>query len=118
MLSGNVEESDTASYIHTINSSGLHRTPTEQSYRDAIGQLVIGSDFSYQYKRLKVGITGVYTNFNGEILQANAVRNQFDFEGKDLIQVGVHYKYNFLVKQHIFRFWLCHYKWTYRKSSS
>ncbi|WP_149914046.1 hypothetical protein [Sphingobacterium cavernae] len=95
MLSGNVEESDTASYIHTINSSGLHRTPTEQSYRDAIGQLVIGSDFSYQYKRLKVGITGVYTNFNGEILQANAVRNQFDFEGKDLIQVGVHYKYNF-----------------------
>jgi hypothetical protein len=94
-LSGNVEESDMATYIHTINSSGLLRTPTEQSYRDAIRQLVIGSDFSYQYKRLKVGITGVYTNFNGEILQANAVRNQFDFEGKDLIQVGVHYKYNF-----------------------
>ncbi len=94
-LSGNIEKTDHTNLIKTINSSGLHRTPTEQSYRDAIKQFVVGSDITYQYKRLKLGITGLYTRYKGEIIRGNEVRNQYDFEGKDLLQVGINYKYNF-----------------------
>ncbi|WP_159638971.1 ComEA family DNA-binding protein [Sphingobacterium composti Ten et al. 2007 non Yoo et al. 2007] len=94
-LSGNMEQTDSINWIKTINNSGLHRTPTEQSYRDAIGQFVVGSDFTYSYKRLKVGLTSLFTKFNGEIVKADAVRNRFDFEGNQLLQFGVHYKYNY-----------------------
>lgn len=94
-LSGNLEITDSEELIKTINNSGLHRTPTEQSYRDAIRQFVAGSDLSYQKKRLKVGLTLLYTSYNGELLKTEDLRNRFDFEGKNLFQIGVNYKYNF-----------------------
>ena len=94
-LSGNVELTDSMKWINTINISGLHRTPTEQSYRDAIGQLVIGSDIVYDHKRLKIGLTPLFTHFDGNIVMAEALRNRFDFVGNNLFQLGVHYKYNY-----------------------
>ena len=94
-LSGNVEKINDLTYIQTINASGLHRTPTEQSYRDAIGQFVTGADVSYQYKRLKLGLTAVYTALNGEVKKADNMRNKYDFEGNNVLQLGLNYKYNF-----------------------
>lgn len=94
-LSGNVEHTDSISYIKTINYSGLHRTPTEQAYKVAISQWVIGSDWSYQYKRLQVGFVSLYTRFSGTVAPGEAIREQYDFSGKHLLQLAANYKFNY-----------------------
>lgn len=92
-LSGNVQNTDgAANTITTISLTGLHRTPTELSYRNQIKQLLYGSNISYRYKRLKIGLTYMGLRFNGSVLKATNVRNIFDFEGKSLHQLGISYQ--------------------------
>lgn len=92
-LSGKVEGTDsTDNLISTISLTGLHRTATELSYRNKVKQLIYGSNVSYRYKRLKLGLTYMGAHFNGRLLRGNAVRHIFDFEGKSLQQIGVSYQ--------------------------
>lgn len=92
-LSGKMVKTDSSdNIITTISMSGLHRTPTELSYRNEVKQLAYGSNVSYRYRRLKVGITYLGLRFNGQIAKGDAIRNVFDFEGKSLQQVGLSYQ--------------------------
>lgn len=92
-LTGNVTEDDGQRTIHSINHSGYHRTPTEQRNRRAINQYAYGTNVTYQYKRLKLGVTGMVTQFDGVVQPANLLRNRFDFVGDRLANVGIHYQY-------------------------
>lgn len=94
-LSGNVTHSDFGKLINTISTSGLHRTPTEQSYRHQIAQFVAGTDISFSYRKLKIGFTSLYTRFDGKVMKGDELRNKFNFEGQDLLQIGFHYKYSY-----------------------
>lgn len=94
-LSGNLIENGADKFITTINYSGLHRTPTELVYRDAIKQFVAGMNVTYHFKRFKAGVTYLHTSFNGQVTAGNTMREQFDFEGKSLGQTGVHYHYTY-----------------------
>lgn len=95
-LSGKVEDTgDTEKTISTISLSGLHRTDTELSYKDQVKQLVYGSNVSYRYKRLKIGLTYMSIRFNGNLSKGKDVRNLFDFEGKSLQQIGLSYQTNY-----------------------
>lgn len=94
-LSGRVEETPSSNtVIRTISITGLHRTPTELSYRQQIKQLVYGSNISFQHKRLKLGLTYMGLRFNGEKIKATAERNKYDFEGQALQQIGINYQAN------------------------
>ncbi|TJZ50821.1 helix-hairpin-helix domain-containing protein [Sphingobacterium olei] len=94
-LSGNLIENGSDKFITTINYSGLHRTPTELAYRDAIKQFVSGMNVTYRFKRFKAGVTYMHTSFNGQVTAGNNLREQFDFEGQSLDQIGVHYHYTY-----------------------
>lgn len=94
-LSGNMMSVEGEPFIRTINYSGLHRTPTEQSYRHAIKQFVYGVNTTYRVKRLKAGLTYMSTNFNGTVLRGTNLYQQYNFEGSSLNQVGLHYNYTF-----------------------
>lgn len=94
-LSGRVDEVDGNTLISSINMSGLHRTETEQSYRQSISQLVFGSNFMYRYQRLKIGVTYMGATYDGVKLRGDDLRQQFDFEGKSLHSIGGHYNYTF-----------------------
>lgn len=92
-LSGNIQRSDsTENIISTISYTGLHRTPTELSYRHQIKQVVYGSNIGYRYKRLKLGFTYMGLGFNGNVLRGKDVRNLYDFEGNSLHQIGLSYQ--------------------------
>lgn len=94
-LSGRVEEDASGQLaITTISLSGLHRTPTEQSYRNEVKQLVYGSNIAFQHKRLKLGLTYMGLRLNGDKLRGSAERNAYDFEGQELHQIGINYQTN------------------------
>lgn len=94
-LSGKVEELDGSRLITTISRSGLHRTPTEQIYRRAIGQMVYGSHVTYRYGRLKVGLTYMGSTYDGLKIRGDDLRQKFDFQGTSLHQLGGNYNYTF-----------------------
>ncbi|MFD2553030.1 ComEA family DNA-binding protein [Sphingobacterium tabacisoli] len=94
-LSGKVEELDGNRFITTISQSGLHRTPTEQSYRRALGQIVYGSHVGYRYNRLKVALTYMGSTYDGLKVKGNDLRQNFDYEGKSLHIIGGNYNYSF-----------------------
>lgn len=92
-LSGKIIRSDSIeNQITTISKTGLHRTPTEQSYRNAIKQWVYGSHLNYKYKRLRLGITYMHIKFDGNVVKGQAKRNAYDFEGTNLEQLGISYQ--------------------------
>lgn len=96
-LSGKLNRSDsTENTIGTISLSGLHRTPTELSYRHQVKQFLYGANISYRYNRLKVGLTYMGLLFNGDVLRGDALRNRYDFEGKSLQQLGLSYQTTYL----------------------
>lgn len=94
-LSGNLTKSGSDNYITTINYSGLHRTPTELNYKHAIKQVVSGMNVTYNFKRFRAGVTYMRTSFNGQVAAGNTMREKFDFEGKSLDQIGIHYHYTY-----------------------
>lgn len=94
--SGKVEQDTNGhAFITTINESGLHRTPTEQSYRKQIGHWVGGSNIQSEWRGLKVGMTYMFTRFRGDIQRGDELRQQYDFQGSLLQQLGVHYQYSY-----------------------
>lgn len=94
-LSGNALQTDSGYFISSLSSTGLHRTPTEQNQRKAVDQIVFGTHLSYTHNRLRIGLTYMNTSFAGLIVRGSTLRQQFDFEGKILHQIGVNYHYTY-----------------------
>lgn len=93
-ISGKVEELDAQRTISTISVSGLHRTPTELSYRKAINQTVFGTNLAFRHRRLKLGLTYMGLRYDGHKVKGDDLRQLFDFEGKSLHSFSTHYNYS------------------------
>lgn len=94
-LSGNLTEGEPMNTIATISTSGLHRTPTEQSYRRAITQKTVGLDTRYRVDRLNAGLVVVHVRYNGEITPDDLLRNRYAFRGNHSTNFGFNYQYTF-----------------------
>src|SRR5690606_1419621 len=95
-LSGSIGHSvDGERVITSISYSGLHRTPNEQSKRKAVKQLNYGANVAYKRNRLKLGLTYLSTSFAHKLMRGKALYQRFNFEGKHLRQIGMHYNYTF-----------------------
>lgn len=94
-IDGKVEKMHDEWAISTLAISGLHRTPTEQNYRKAIGQLVYGSNIRYGKNRFKIGANFVATQLDGIKTLGKAPENKFDFEGNLLRNTSLYYNYSY-----------------------
>lgn len=94
-LTANVQTSDSGSYIHHIATTGLHRTPSEQSYRRALKQTVMGLSLDYQRQRLRLGLAAVNTNFDAPFMPSTQLRDQFSFGGNRLLNLGANFQYTY-----------------------
>lgn len=94
-IDGNMEKINDDWAISTLSTSGLHRTPTEQRYRKAIGQLVYGGNLLYSKNRFKIGGNFVSTHLEGIKLLGKALENKYDFEGNLLRNASLYYNYTY-----------------------
>ncbi|MBE8715458.1 ComEA family DNA-binding protein [Sphingobacterium hungaricum] len=94
-LTGNIEEVDGQEIVSSISSSGLHRTPSELENKNSVNQLVFGTDITYRKKQLKLGFTAINTQYSHLISKGDELRNEFSFEGKQLLNLGLNYQYSF-----------------------
>ncbi|QHL89031.1 hypothetical protein GU926_17000 [Nibribacter ruber] len=79
----------------SIQTSGLHRTPTELENRQRAREQVAGGDVTYRNptQTLGIGLTALVTHYNINLQKRPEPYNQYTFSGRQNTGVGVHYSY-------------------------
>jgi hypothetical protein len=94
---GNIEieknESGDFSTITSLQSSGLHRTPTEISYKNKTHEKNLGFNLQYRNRKMMFGYTGLYTLFEFPFMRKPSIYNAFEFYGKQNLTQGIFANY-------------------------
>jgi len=91
--SGTLSSPDANGVISTLQTDGLNRIPNELQYRANLIEQNIGTHLLYRANRGQFGATMLYSHFNIPLLKANALRNDFEFSGKQNLILGLHGTY-------------------------
>lgn len=91
-----VEAEESAPFISSLPTSGLHRTTTELAYRRQAREKNLGANIHWggKSKRLQVGINSLYTQFSQAIRRTEQPYNGFEFSGKENQVHSLYFSYN------------------------
>ena len=91
VVSGQNENED---IISSLQTSGLHRTPSELADRFSTLETNLGAHFLFHpNSRLQLGLTGLHTTYDQALVKRSLTYNQYEFSGKHNLVVGVHSNY-------------------------
>ena len=92
-LDASISDTDTLTNetlnVSTLQTSGLHRTPTEIANKDAIDETIFGGRVEYKNDRLTVGATHYFQNYGTSITPNDRDYNFYDFSGDQNYLTGV-----------------------------
>ncbi|GGK57960.1 ComEA family DNA-binding protein [Rufibacter glacialis] len=85
----------TAFTLGGIQSSGLHRTPSELRNRQRAREQVLGGNVTYRNpaQTLSLGLTGLRTTYGVPLQPQTQPYQFFSFNGQQHVAVGLHYSY-------------------------
>jgi hypothetical protein len=92
-IDANVDDNIEPRVIKTIAKTGLHRTPTEQHYRNAAHRMTYGLNVLWRYNRFKAGINFNQSQLDVIKLRGTSNRQQYDFEGDVLRNISLYTNY-------------------------
>jgi hypothetical protein len=81
--------------ITNINETGLHRTENEIDNKNSTGQEVFGGALRYKTTNLNIGATAFHATYSKPFTQGAGLYRLYNFTGKELTNVGLHYSYTF-----------------------
>ncbi|WP_293299486.1 helix-hairpin-helix domain-containing protein [Pedobacter sp. UBA4863] len=81
--------------ITTINETGLHRTQNEINNKNTTEQMVYGGVLQYKTNALNIGAIAYHTSFNRIFVPGSSLYQKFNFNGKELTNIGAHYSYTY-----------------------
>ena len=96
MVDANVTVTDSldeAEYISSLQETGYHRTIGELLDRHIIRQQVVGGHLSYAVSHFEIGYTIHHTWLSAALVTNPSNYNQFYFQGRQLTNQGVDFKY-------------------------
>lgn len=96
MVDANVTVTDSldeAEYISNLQETGYHRTIGELLDRHIIRQQVVGGHLSYAVSHFEIGYTIHHTWLSAALVTNPSNYNQFYFQGRQLTNQGVDFKY-------------------------
>ncbi|XOV68810.1 MAG: hypothetical protein ACFHU9_06430 [Fluviicola sp.] len=83
-------------FVSSINLTGFHRTNSEIARKDALTEMIYGSNLRYQTRNFSAGIAAVYQGYNVDFIRDTFAYNQFDFRGRNTM--GLSADYSWVVK--------------------
>ncbi|MDG2330819.1 MAG: hypothetical protein P8M05_04425 [Flavobacteriales bacterium] len=100
-IDANIAYDDTSSNFdgYTITSfqlTGLHRTPGELQDKKVIGESHIGGNLQFNTRKLRLGITGLHSDYDANVQRNLTYYNQFEFNTNKNTVLGA--DYNLLLK--------------------
>lgn len=83
--------------ITSLQRSGLHRTPTEISYKNQAREKNLGANIQFTSfnRRLQIGGNSLYTEFSQPFIRTPRIYNQFEFYGQSNQINSLYFSYNF-----------------------
>ena len=82
-------------FVSSLQTSGYHRTKSETTDKGIQRQLVFGGNFSYQYKRLHLGLNGIQYKFKLPLIKSSDPYNKYALNGKGFGNYSFDYSYTF-----------------------
>ncbi|MEO7307086.1 MAG: helix-hairpin-helix domain-containing protein [Ferruginibacter sp.] len=82
-------------FISSLQTSGYHRTKSESDDKGVQRQLAFGGNFSYQYKRLHLGVNGIHYMFKLPLIKSTEPYNKYALSGKSFGNYSFDYAYTF-----------------------
>lgn len=89
----NTDSIDGQKFFTSFQTSGLHRTESEIEDKNTVAAFVGGVHLAFHSGRLAVGVSGVHSRYGFPLERADDFYNQFLFEGKQISNFGVDYRY-------------------------
>ncbi|RZL46171.1 MAG: helix-hairpin-helix domain-containing protein [Pedobacter sp.] len=81
--------------LATVNETGLHRTANEIKNKNSISQQLFGGVLQYQKNNLNIGAIAYHTIYSNEFITGTQTYRYYNFTGKKLTNIGVHYNYTY-----------------------
>lgn len=78
-------------FIKSLTQTGLHRTITEISRKNQVKESIFGNNLTLKNKWLKIGLTGVYQQYDIPYFKDTLLYNSFDFRGQNVFTSGIDY---------------------------
>lgn len=91
-VDANIDTLDGTPSFRAFQTSGYHRTDSEISGENTLGQFVSGGNINYSYKQWSFGLTTVYTRFDVFMNRSDEPYNQFLPEGRENLVTGLDWK--------------------------
>jgi hypothetical protein len=82
-------------FVSSLQTSGYHRTKSESADKGIQRQLAFGGTFSYQYKRLHLGINGIHYQFKLPLIKSAEPYNKYALSGNSFGNYSFDYSYTF-----------------------
>ena len=73
----------------SLSISGLHRTPTEISKKDAVREDLVGGALAYRFARAELGTVGYHSRFDRPFSPGTRAYQRFQFSGDQTTMLGV-----------------------------
>ncbi|WP_205504104.1 ComEA family DNA-binding protein [Rufibacter psychrotolerans] len=88
-------EDTTLLTLGALQTSGLHRTPTELANRQRAREQVLGGNITFRNpaQTFGLGLTALHTSYNLALQPRLEPYNLFSFRGRQNLAVGLHYSY-------------------------
>lgn len=82
-------------FVSSLQTSGFHRTKSELADKGIQRQLAFGGNFSYQYKRLHLGVNAVQFKFKLPLIKSKEPYNMYALSGSSFGNYSLDYSYTF-----------------------
>lgn len=96
-----IKTDSSANYFSSIQTSGLHRTSSEQAAQDAVAQITWGSSLQWRKRQLAVGANFLQQRFSVPLIKEVQPYNFYALNGKSVTNAGVEFSYTYK-NAHIF----------------
>ncbi|MEM6524780.1 MAG: helix-hairpin-helix domain-containing protein [Bacteroidota bacterium] len=104
LVNDSVDGSST--FIRSIQTSGLHRTPSERAARNSFTENNYGVNFQYVDKGLEAGVNILNTDYSVPILRGDNLANSNRFSGSEnrVVSIYAQYrKFNYIIFSEVAR---------------
>src|SRR6056297_446074 len=80
--------------VTSFQNTGIHATPSQMEDKDAIRENIVGGNITYNHKKFKLGVTGVYYKYGATLIKDTTPENQFNYRGKENVNISLDYQFS------------------------
>ena len=79
--------------VTSFQQTGFHSTPSELIDKDAIDEMIYGTNLAYKTRKLNIGVSAVSSTYSAQLNRSLQIYNQFEFSDNNNLNLGVDYNF-------------------------